>query len=469
MREIKKQLFITAYLCMVFTLLLLIAGCQLTDNGAGYAAKNAGSQIFVSDRAKLPATIEDFLIWPSLTLIDNNKQTITARMLFSMRKAVYRDGLGVTLLIDMTQEELLSQPVPELTPLPVDQASLPWPTGDNLNYSLPIEVNPDLIKEAIDFAFSEPEKFERNRRTRGVAIVYDGKLIGERYAECEGFFVHTPQAGQSMTKSIINSLIGILVYHEKLDIYDPASVPEWNDPEDPRHNITIDQLLRMSSGLAFSEDYKDPVEDAGQMLYGEGDMGAYAAAKELETDPDTKWAYSSGTTNIIARIIRDSFDSLEEAFAFPRRALFDKIGMRTALIEPDSSGTFVGSTFGWASARDWARFGLLYLNDGVWEGERILPEGWVDYSTTPTPAAPRGCYGAQFWLNAGEPDNEDNRGYSNLPPDLFECVGYKKQRVTIIPSENLVVVRLGYTPDPEYWNNSTHEEFILKILDAIED
>ena len=192
--------------------------------------------------------------------------------------------------------------------------------------------------------------------------------------------------GWSMTKSVTNALIGILVKQGKLSLDQLAPVPEWSDPADPRHAITLDQLMRMSSGLEFSEDYADLTTGVTQMLYNTDDMGAYAAAAPLEAEPDGVWNYSSGTANIVSRIVRDTVGgSDEEYLTFPRRALFDPIGMTSAVMEPDASDTFVGSSYMYATARDWARFGLLFLQDGMWEGERILPEGWVDYSITPTP------------------------------------------------------------------------------------
>ncbi len=207
------------------------------------------------------------------------------------------------------------------------------------------------------------------------------------------------------------------------------------------------------------------------MLFGSDDTGEYAANKPILADPGTYWAYSSGTSNIIARMIKAGFDRLEDNLAFPRRALFDKLGMRSAIIEPDGSGTLVGSSYMWATPRDWARLGLLYLNGGIWEGERILPEGWVEYTTTPTTPSD-GKYGAHFWVNAA------NSPYPSLPTDLYECRGWLGQRITIIPSKKLVVVRLGFNPnikygsdvyhESEYWSNDYHEAFILACLGAIE-
>ena len=228
-----------------------------------------------------------------------------------------------------------------------------------------------------------------------------------------------------------------------LRLQDPAPVSEWQSPQDPRAAITLDELMRMSSGLRFKEDYKNPRSDAIRMLLAEPDAGAYAAEKPLQVAPNSRWSYSSGTANIISRIVRQSVGgSLSDFFAFAHRALFDRVGMASAVIEPDPSGTFVGSSFMYATPPDWARFGLLYLNDGVWKNERILPEGWVKYSTTPTPNAPKGEYGAQFWLNGGGSGDPEDRWMPKVPPDMyslrgFEGVSHKMPNCTVCHGENL--------------------------------
>ena len=250
-----------------------------------------------------------------------------------------------------------------------------------------------------------------------------------------------------------------------LRLKDPAPVPEWRSPQDPRAAITLDELMRMSSGLRFKEDYKNPRSDAIRMLLAEPDAGAYAAGKPLDVPPNSRWSYSSGTTNIISRIVRQSVGgSLSDYFAFAHRALFDRVGMASAVIEPDASGTFVGSSFMYATPRDWARFGLLYLNDGMWKNERILPEGWVKYSTTPTPNAPKGEYGAQFWLNAGRSGQPEDRWMPKVPPDMYSLRGFEGQYVSIIPSKKLVIVRLGLSVAEKAWDQ---EQFIADVIEAL--
>jgi CubicO group peptidase (beta-lactamase class C family) len=181
--------------------------------------------------------------------------------------------------------------------------------------------------------------------------------------------------------------------------------------------------------------------------------------------PGTIWQYSSGTSNIVARVIRESFGNDAEYLAFPRRALFDPLGMDGALIETDAAGTFVGSSHMYATARDWARLGMLYLQDGVWRGERILPEGWVAYSRSPAPADPVKRYGAHFWLRV---PIEYCASGTALPPDLFHAAGHEAQFVTVVPSRDAVIVRLGRTRYPDAWNHCVFVRDVLAALDQHE-
>ena len=219
----------------------------------------------------------------------------------------------------------------------------------------------------------------------------------------------------------------------------------------------------MESGLAFDERYV-PFADAVEMLYLSPDMGAYALDKPLAAAPGTQWSYSSGTTNILAKILLEetggSFRTMKE---FAHSQFFSKLGMRTAVFEHDEHGAFVGSSYFYASPRDWLRFALLYKDKGVWNGEQLLPEGWVEYSTTPTPHAPDGRYGAQVWLNAGSQGSE-KRLLPRLPRDLFAFEGFQEQWIVVIPSRDLMVARFGVTHDPEW----SIEPLILDILDCID-
>jgi CubicO group peptidase (beta-lactamase class C family) len=210
-------------------------------------------------------------------------------------------------------------------------------------------------------------------------------------------------------------------------------------------------------------------------LFGGIDSVKYSIECPLDAEPGTRWEYANANPHSLWKIIRDTVGGTDEDYiTFPRRALFNKIGMRTAIIEPDPYGNPIGTSFGWASARDWARFGLLYMNDGVWEGKRILPEGWVDYTRTPAPTAMYKHYGALFWLNAGAGEftktPQQQRDYRNSPPfaripeDAYFAMGHEGKVVAIIPSRDLVVVRLGLSRSSETWD---YEGFIADILAAI--
>jgi CubicO group peptidase (beta-lactamase class C family) len=316
------------------------------------------------------------------------------------------------------------------------------------------------LNAIVEQAFAEPDA-ARPRRTRAVVVVHKDRLIVERYAD--GFTKDTPLIGWSMAKSVANALVGILVQEGKLALGDPVALPEWRAPGDPRSKITWDQLLRMTSGLEFREDYSDPLADVTYMLLAVPNAGAYAAEKRLESQPGTRWDYSSGTTNIIAyaarRIVGDS-----NYVQWPKRALFDRLGMTRAVMETDAAGNFVASSFMYATARDWARFGLLYLHDGVWSGQRILPQGWVRYSRTPVAQAPDKRFGAHFWLSVPEHYRCASEAPA-LPPDAFHAIGHEGQFVTIIPSRELVLVRLGLTRYPCAWD---HQRFAYSVLEALQ-
>ncbi|HUT55195.1 MAG TPA: serine hydrolase [bacterium] len=442
---------------------------EIAGVGTGYTAKVMCSSVFVSGRD--PREIEKVDLsptsgYPISVRLDRQKKQVTASILglFSKR-AVYREGLGCTVVVDVSDEELKAQAAAAPVAPPGLSRDLPWPRGGKVDtQNLPSGADRKKLDQALDFAFTDPAP-GRPVGTRAVVVVYQGRIIAERYAP--GFSSDTPLLGWSMTKSVTNALVGILVRQGRLDIHEPAPVPQWKGPDDPRAQITVDQLLRMESGLKFVEEYeKNIASDVNVMLFNHGDMAAFAADMPLSAEPDSVWSYSSGTSMILARMVRQAVGGTgEDYLAFPRRELFDKLGMSSAVLEPDASGTFAGASYLYASARDWARFGLLFLRDGVWNGERILPQGWVAYSSTPTPAAPHGGYGAQFWLNAGSPGNQEDRWLPKLPVDLYSARGHDGQYVTIIPSHDLVVVRLGFTPNHlQAWD---HQKFLSLIIEAL--
>lgn len=427
---------------------------RLVSVGVAYKAKMLCSGVFVSGRS--PRAVLTDLEVDDLAMLrhvdatlDRATKSVTATILgLVTRQAVYRDGLGCALALDGRMPAGVA--AGELSPRPANSP----------DSTLAIDsVERDRLEAVVDRAFGEPNPLHA-RRTRAVVIVHKGHIVAERYAV--GIGPDTPLIGWSMTKSVINALVGILVMEGRLSTFGPVPIPEWREPGDPRGRITLDELLRMSSGLRFDEDMADPLADAIQMLLSTGDMPMYAAAKELEATPGTKWHYSSGTSNIIARIIRNVLANDREYWAFPRRALFDRLGMTGAVLETDGAGTFVGSSFMYATARDWARFGMLYLQDGVWNGQRILPEGWVEYTRSPSEADPRKHYGAHFWVDV--PDEYRGTGGS-LPQGAFHAAGHEAQFVTIVPSHEAVIVRLGLTRYGDAWN---HVAFVRDVLAALE-
>ena len=464
--------YIWCGLTVIIVLLTLLVGYfirQILLIGTAYKAKILCSSVFVSGRdpnsiLTQDLFVDDMKIFRYLdTDIDYHEKSVTATFMgMAKRKAIYRPLLGCTLLIGCSEEQLRSQFTCSPDYFLSERSDQIWPLGKRVQDELPFEIKGEKLHETLDEAFCEPDP-NSLRRTRAVVIVYDGRIVAERYAQ--GFSYNTALIGWSMTKSVINALTGILVKEGKLSLHERTLIPEWTKPGDPRNSITLDQLLRMSSGLAFSEDYTNPLKDVIYMLLGTGDVMSYAAKKPLKNKPDSIWSYSSGTSNIISSILQRAVGgSYDDYFMFPRRALFHPLGMDSAVIEPDASGTLVGSSFMYASARDWARFGLLYVEDGIWNGKRLLPEGWVDYSRTPTPTAPNGEYGAHFWLDIPSFYRKDDTDTISLPSDSFHAIGHEGQFITIIPSRKLVIVRLGLTRLKGAWD---HPKFVHKILEAI--
>ena len=437
--------------------------------GCAFKAKTLCAAVFVSGRDAATAEKEDIGFNPIFKLftakIDRDKKSVTCSLLGTSlfeKKAIYVEQFGVVLLSGMPEETIRAWKPKISPPEPASYEKIPWPMGDLLpSSSMPANIDTVKINSAVEELFVEANP-KKKLYTRAVLVVYDGRIIAERYAE--GITKDTRLLSWSIAKSVTNAMIGILTKQGKINIKAPAAVPEWQNAGDARRVITPDQLLRMSSGLKWVEAYTErPVSDVNIMLLLQPDMAAFAASQPLAVKPDSLWRYSSGTTNILSRLISDTIGNQKTYWNFPRRQLFNKIGMRSAIWDTDASGTFVGSSYIYATARDYARFGLLYLNDGVWQGERILPAGWVAYSITPTPAAPKREYGAHFWLNKGSDSKDISRLYPQLPADAFFARGYQGQIIAIIPSRKLVVVRLGMTYDDK-WGL---EPFIKSVLNAI--
>jgi CubicO group peptidase (beta-lactamase class C family) len=330
-------------------------------------------------------------------------------------------------------EAAARNPRPELVPLPLQPGGAAWPTREWPVGEPARGVDRARLERSLARAFAA-DAAGRLGETHAVVIVQGGVLVAERYGAGIGPADTLPS--WSIAKSILHALLGVVVREHRFDVHARADVPEWAEPADPRHAITADQLLRMSSGLGYLEDYEDEHSDVREMLFGAGraDMAHFAAARPLAAPPDTTFSYTSGQSLILARILGGVVGGgSEECRAFMRRELFDPIGMTSAKPRFDGAGTFIGSSYVFATARDFARFGLLYLRDGRWDGRAILPSGWVDYARTPTPTAPLRDYGAHFWLSPGD-------------LGTFSANGFEGQRILIVPGLDLVLVRLGRTP-----------------------
>lgn len=351
----------------------------------------------------------------------------------------------------------------DLVPLPDQPQGVPWPTA---KWPEAAVENPE-IKALLHRAFDllSPGDFGE---TRALIVIHRGKIAVERYAP--GFGPDRRFHSQSVAKSITHALVGILVRDGKMSLDGPAPVQEWQSDGDPRQAITLRHLLTMSSGLAFTESYFNPwTSDVTPMLFGaaRGDIAAHGAASPLEHEPGTHWSYSSGTTNLVSGLIRRIVgDSREGYMAFMQSELFGPLGITSAVPEFDARGTFVGSSFLHATARDYARFGLLYLRDGHWDGQRILPKGWVDFARTPLAHEGRGIYGAQFWLNAGKAENGELPWIETAPADTFMAQGHRGQVIAIVPSKDVVVVRLGRTSYPGY---GSMYRWIGQVIDTFPD
>lgn len=433
--------------------------------GAGVAAELACSGVFVSDRPLDDVVQHDVARLSPLTAMNrytldkaNKSVSVTALGLVT-RKAVYRPGIGCTLLVDSDAKQLRAQaegiPVPAMTPRPAS-----WPQGDTVDLTtLPAGVNRAALDRAVADAVSDDTP-DKAIDTRAIIVVYDGKIVAERYAP--GFNKNTRFLGWSASKSVTASLVGTLVAAGKLTLDAPPPVPEWKDAGDPRAKITLRQLLNMSSGLEFYEPY-DPGSDSTKMLFERHDMAAYAASKPLAHPPGTVWSYSSGTANILSHLVFQAAGGTLKGYeAYARAHLFDPAGMTSAVFQPDETGNFVGSSYLYATARDWARFGLLYLDGGVINGQRLLPQSFVDFVRAPAPADPIKGYGGQFWLNGVLKDG--TRQFPHLPADMYSAEGHNGEFVSIFPSRNAVVVRLGWTSGNARFDRDKHFAAILAAL-----
>lgn len=313
---------------------------------------------------------------------------------------------------------------------------MPWPVGEM------VESDQQVAAILSNPALTGPGM-------RATVVLHGGRIVGEIYGD--GFSEDTPLLGWSMTKTVNAAIIGTLIRQGRLRLDARGLLPQWRG--DPRAEITLADLLVMEDGLTFNENYGS-VTDVTQMLYLEPDMAAFAADAPLGAEPGQRFSYSSGAAVLLSRIWMNSLGDPKAALAYPQQALFRPLGMRSAVMEADAAGTFVGSSYMYATARDWARFAHLLLRDGVWNDERLLPENFVKLMSQPNTTS-RGRYSRmQTWLAAEDAD---------LPDDAFFLQGHDGQSIAVIPSLDLAVVRLGLTPRRQGYDVTPLVQEIMKI------
>jgi len=393
-------------------------------------------------------------------VVDSTEYEVTVRApAVGSRTAEYNDDQGCTLL-PTGAEDVYFEPADLRSTLPpADEQD--WPTGARNARGTFDEVDRAALDSVMTRAFDD-EQHEPDQNTRGLVVVYRGKIIAERYAD--GWSPQTPQISWSMGKSIASALTGIMVERGYYALEDRAPIEEWQQPGDPRQDIRIRDLLRMSSGLDFDNFSLDSQQsfrasnEHMRIYFDALNVGLHAINQPLRFEPGSTWRYRNSDPLSLMLIARRTLEADGQSWLpFPHRALFDRIGMRHMVLEPDPWGNFIVTGYDLGSTRDWARFGLLHLQDGVWEGDRILPEGWVDFVRTPAPGHPNEGYGGLFWLNRGGV-------LGRVPEDAYFAAGYMGQRTLIVPSRDLVVARQGPSAGEfrPYFN-----DVVGGILDAV--
>ncbi len=425
---------------------------ELLRVGDGYAAKIVCSNVFLAGRDPEQVLYEDVqapgnpLLRLVHVVVDRQQKRVTARILglFAPGYAMYHGALGCSSVPD-GDFEAAAGAVPNRPVTPESQNHAIWPDGNGVA---------NANDTRLDVLLSDSDLV--GPAMRAVVVVHNGRIIGERYGD--GFGATTPLIGWSMTKTINAAIVGRLMLDNKIAFEDAALLPQWQGGDHSR--IKLSDLLGMESGLAFNESYGS-VADVTRMLYLDPDMTTLPASLSLEAGPGERFNYSSGTSVLISKIWMDRIGNLRAALAYPKTALFDPIGMSSAVLEVDARGTFAGSSYLYATARDWARFGQFLLQDGVWNGQRLLPERFMAAMRTPTVASGGKYTQAQAWLAA---PGGDSSAVAGLPDDTFWMEGHDGQSVAIVPSAKLVVVRLGLTPS---WLRYKPQVLVKEILSAL--
>jgi CubicO group peptidase (beta-lactamase class C family) len=422
------------------------------------SAKIYCSALFVSGRNPDEARshLTSYFLGPKVDSI-TNIEVDRARRLVAVtvanrvtRRAKYYGDQGC-IIHQPGKDTIYFKPVKAATSLPPAE-TMNWPMGDRLpNALLPAELDTVKLRQAVDAAFANPAGL-----TAAFVVVYKGRIIAERYAN--GANKDMPLESWSMGKSITGTLIGRLLNDGAFKLDDPAPVPEWRKvPNDPRAKITIAHLMRMSSGLRFSRG--SPEDSAGyhdhDLIYsGAIDAFQFSITRPLQFEPNTFGRYRNVDPLTLGYIVRETVRKRgEEYLTYPRRALFDKLGMRNQVLETDPYGNFLLTGYDYGTARNWARLGLLYAQDGVWMGERLLPEGFVRFVSTPAPGWRTPSYGGMVWVNADSS--------SPLPKDAFAFRGAGGQETAVVPSHDLVIVRMGHFPGARFGGQDLRQAHTL--------
>ena len=426
-------------------------------------AKVFCSALFVSgrDSAEVRSHISAYFLGPkldSLTKVHIDRQRRLVRLTLADRitREAKQYGDQGCVIHQPGKDTVYFKPVRVATALP-DASTLPWPMGDVLpSGPLPASIDTAKLRQAVDVAFATPEGL-----TAAVVVVHKGRIVAERYAN--GAHKDMQLESWSMGKSITGTLVGMLIQQGALRLEDPAPVPEWRKtPNDPRAKIRVMDLMRMSSGLRFSRGSPEDLpgyHDHDLIYSGALDAFSFVTTRPLQFEPNSFGRYRNTDPLILGMLIRDAVRKRgEEYLTFPQRALFDKIGIRRQMLETDPYGNFLLSGYDYGTARNWARIGMLYLNDGVWNGERLLPEGFVKFISTPAPAWRDSTYGGMVWVNA--------RGTANVPKDAFVFRGAGGQETYVVPSRQLVVVRMGHFPGARVGGQDLQRALAL-LMEAI--
>ena len=434
---------------------LYFATPELIRVGSGYSAKIVCSNVFIAGRDAKDVLAVDVQApgHPLLKLmkvsVDKERGLVSAGLLWVLGKsvAVERYGVGCASVPDGDTGKARQTSLRAVPPAAAQPDTL-WPYGERVDASQ----NPEVAKIVDDAAMA-------GTGMRAIVVVKNGRIVAERYGD--GFSAKTPLLGWSMTKTVNAAIVGTLVKAGKMALDNKGLFAPWK--VDGRAAISIADMMAMSSGLEFNEDYGD-VADVTRMLYLEPDMAGFAQAKPLTGEVGKAFSYSSGTAVMLSRLWQDAVGDKAKALAWPKTALFDPLGMQSAVLETDEQGTFVGSSYLYATAQDWARFGQFLLQGGVWNGAQILPAGFVDWMRQPAPASK--VYGqGQVWIEGPGDEEKPGAGTAEgLPKDTYWMEGHDGQTVAIVPSEQLVVVRLGLTPAKLGYRPQTMVAALVKAL-----